>query len=100
MLTVKLLNLLRKDYGRQLPLIAEDLGVITEGVERLRDYFELPGMKILQFAFDGNKDNPYLPENITNYKSIVYSLLVTVLRFTVYSFPPYIICSLNGLWLL
>ena len=42
-------------------LVAEDLGVITPEVEALRDRFELPGMKILQFAFDGNPDNPYLP---------------------------------------
>ena len=45
-----------------LPLIAEDLGTITPDVEALRDRFSLPGMKILQFAFDGNPHNPYLPE--------------------------------------
>ena len=44
-----------------LPIIAEDLGIITAEVEKLRDDFELPGMKILQFAFDGSPDNPYLP---------------------------------------
>jgi 4-alpha-glucanotransferase len=42
-------------------LVAEDLGVITPEVEALRDRFGLPGMKILQFAFDGNPANPYLP---------------------------------------
>lgn len=42
-------------------LIAEDLGIITPQVEALRDYFQLPGMKILQFAYDGSPDNPYLP---------------------------------------
>jgi len=42
-------------------LVAEDLGVITPEVEALRDRFSLPGMKILQFAFDGSPDNPYLP---------------------------------------
>jgi len=47
----------------QLPLLAEDLGVITPGVTALRERFDLPGMKILQFAFDGSPDNPYLPEN-------------------------------------
>lgn len=46
-----------------LPLVAEDLGIITEEVKALRDQFGLPGMKILQFAFDGNSDNPYLPHN-------------------------------------
>ena len=45
-----------------LPIIAEDLGVITPDVERLRDDFKLPGMKILQFGFDGAK-NPFLPHN-------------------------------------
>ena len=48
-----------------LPLIAEDLGVITPEVEELRDQFKLPGMKILQFAFDSGPDNPYLPHNFT-----------------------------------
>ena len=46
-----------------LPIIAEDLGLITPEVEQLRDELQLPGMKILQFAFDGSADNPYLPEN-------------------------------------
>ena len=65
--------LLRKDQGGKLPLVAEDLGVITEQVEYLRNYFELPGMKILQFAFDGNLKNPYLPENIKGNNWIVYT---------------------------
>ena len=46
-----------------LPVIAEDLGVITEEVNQLRRQFGLPGMKILQFAFDGDDSNPYLPHN-------------------------------------
>ena len=46
-----------------LPLVAEDLGVITPEVTALRRQFGLPGMKILQFAFDGSPDNPYLPHN-------------------------------------
>jgi 4-alpha-glucanotransferase len=45
----------------ELPLVAEDLGVITPDVEALRDKYGLPGMRILQFAFSGNPDNPYLP---------------------------------------
>ena len=52
----------REALGR-LPLIAEDLGVITPDVRRLREEFGLPGMKVLQFAFDGQPDNPFLPEN-------------------------------------
>ena len=59
--------------GNKLPIIAEDLGVITTDVEKLREYFELPGMKILQFAFDGNKDNPYLPKNIEGENWVVYT---------------------------
>ena len=46
-----------------LPFIAEDLGVITPDVSSLRDQFQLPGTRILQFAFDGHSDNPYLPGN-------------------------------------
>jgi 4-alpha-glucanotransferase len=61
----------RLQNGR-LPLVAEDLGVITPPVEALRDRFHLPGMKILQFAFDGNADNPYLPANIHGCRWVVY----------------------------
>lgn len=45
-----------------LPLIAEDLGVITAPVERLRDELGLPGMHVLQFGFDGGRRNPHRPE--------------------------------------
>ena len=51
---LQLLRLLRRDAGGTLRIVAEDLGVITPDVERLRDRFRLPGMKVLQFAFDGN----------------------------------------------
>jgi 4-alpha-glucanotransferase len=44
-----------------LPLVAEDLGVITPGVDALRRKYGLPGMKVLQFAFSSGSDNPYLP---------------------------------------
>lgn len=53
---------LKQKLGR-LPVLAEDLGVITPEVEALRDEFEFPGMKILQFAFGGDTGNPYLPFN-------------------------------------
>ena len=46
-----------------LPIIAEDLGEISQNVYDLRDQFELPGMKICQFAFSGNPDDPFLPHN-------------------------------------
>lgn len=53
-------------------LIAEDLGILSPGVYDLLRESGLPGMKILHYAFNGGKDNPYLPENISeNY--IVYS---------------------------
>ncbi len=45
-----------------LPIIAEDLGLITPAVEKLRDDFGLPGMKVLQFAFS-DPANPFLPHN-------------------------------------
>jgi len=44
-----------------LPLVAEDLGIITPEVEALRKRFRLPGMKVLQFAFTGEAENPYVP---------------------------------------
>ncbi len=56
---------LQQELGHNLPLIAEDLGVITPEVEALRNSFGLPGMKILQFAFGDDADNPYLPHNLT-----------------------------------
>ncbi|ABM72378.1 Putative 4-alpha-glucanotransferase [Prochlorococcus marinus str. MIT 9515] len=69
-----LLNILKKDFNSNyLPIIAEDLGVITKDVELLRNNYELPGMKILQFAFDGNENNPYLPKNITGENWVVYT---------------------------
>ena len=53
---------MQSELGR-LPFIAEDLGTITPDVQMLRDQFEVPGTRILQFAFDGHADNPYLPHN-------------------------------------
>ncbi len=55
-----------------IPLVAEDLGVITPEVEALRDEFALPGMKILQFAFSGEASNPYLPGNF-DHNCVVYT---------------------------
>jgi 4-alpha-glucanotransferase len=62
---------LREHFGT-LPLVAEDLGVITDEVEALRDDNGLPGMKILQFAFEGGASNPYLPHrHVAN--AVVYT---------------------------
>jgi 4-alpha-glucanotransferase len=52
----------RKELG-SLPFIAEDLGIITPDVQLLRDQYQIPGTRVLQFAFDGHSDNPYLPHN-------------------------------------
>lgn len=57
-----LLSILRTEHP-SLPFIAEDLGLITPEVESLRDEFELPGMRVLQFAFEGDGTNPHLPHN-------------------------------------
>lgn len=57
-----LFEALRARFG-ELPLVAEDLGLITEAVHRLREAYGIPGMKVLQFAFEGGPDNPYLPEH-------------------------------------
>ena len=74
----KLLDAFRDALGDNLPIIAEDLGVITDDVAELRDSNGLPGMKILQFAFSRNEDgefdadNAYLPHNIGR-NSVVYT---------------------------
>lgn len=52
-----------KRHFHKLPIIAEDLGVITPDVEKLRDDFDLPGMKVLQFAFATDEEDPFLPHN-------------------------------------
>ncbi len=56
----------------EMPLVAEDLGIITQAVDDLRNKFHLPGMKILQFAFGDNAKNPYLPHNYQRC-SVVYT---------------------------
>lgn len=67
----KLLEAIQKTFG-EIPLVAEDLGVITQEVDDLRNNFKLPGMKILQFAFGDNAKNPYLPHNYQR-NSVVYT---------------------------
>ncbi len=59
----ELLQALREDFPA-LPLVAEDLGEITPAVVALRQEFDLPGMAVLQFGFDGNPANPHLSANI------------------------------------
>jgi 4-alpha-glucanotransferase len=59
-----LFEALRSALG-DLPIIAEDLGKITPDVVELRDHFQLPGMKILQFSFSSDPEEPFLPHNYT-----------------------------------
>ncbi len=65
-------NRIREHFGK-LPIIAEDLGIITPEVDALRDTFDFPGMKILQFAFDSGNANPYLPFNFAHANCVVYT---------------------------
>jgi len=67
----QLFNALLEAFGK-LPVVAEDLGVITDEVIALRRQFGMPGMCILQFAFDGTGKNPYLPHNQET-DSVVYT---------------------------
>jgi 4-alpha-glucanotransferase len=67
----ELMRLLQRQLG-DLPIVAEDLGVITEDVEALRKQFHLPGMKVLQFGFGGTGDNPHLP-HMHEPDSVVYT---------------------------
>jgi 4-alpha-glucanotransferase len=55
-----------------LPLLAEDLGFITPAVTELRDQFQIPGMRVLQFGFNGDLDNPHL-SNHCIHNSVVYT---------------------------
>ncbi|WP_421659195.1 4-alpha-glucanotransferase [Leptothermofonsia sp. ETS-13] len=62
---------LRDELG-ELPIMAEDLGVITPEVEALRDRFEFPGMRVLHFAFGSDPANPFLPFNFCR-NCVVYT---------------------------
>lgn len=64
---------LKQALGEDLPIIAEDLGTITPEVEALRDHFSFPGMKILQFAFDGEEESTYLPHRLTTTNCVCYT---------------------------
>ena len=54
-----------REHFPQLSIVAEDLGIITPEVTALRKQFHLPGMAVLQFAFDAFEDNPHKPVNIS-----------------------------------
>lgn len=59
--------------GKNLPIIAEDLGVITPEVETLRDAFHFPGMKVLQFAFENVEENYFLPHQFRHPFCVCYT---------------------------
>jgi len=65
-------EILKAELGT-LPIVAEDLGVITPEVEALRDKYGFPGMKILHFAFDSDRHNCFLPYNYTNPNCVAYT---------------------------
>ncbi len=67
----KLFNSIKEELG-DVPILAEDLGVITPTVEKLRDDFGFPGMKILQFAFGPDGDKNFLPHNYVK-NCVVYT---------------------------
>ncbi len=67
----KLLGRLQQMFN-PLPLVAEDLGIITADVVALKEQFGLPGMSVLQFGFSGLPDNPHSPDNQTE-NSVVYT---------------------------
>ena len=67
----KLFDTIQKYLGI-IPIMAEDLGVITKSVTALRERYEFPGMKILQFAFGTGMETKFLPHNIS-FNSVVYT---------------------------
>jgi len=62
----------KKKLG-DLPILAEDLGVITPDVEKLRDDFKFPGMKILEFGFDSKEGSSYAPHAYESSNCVVYT---------------------------
>ena len=64
---------IEKELGKNLPIFAEDLGIITPEVEQLRDRFGFPGMKVLQFGFEDMTDHNYLPHFYTTTNCICYT---------------------------
>lgn len=69
----ELFEAVRRELGANLPLIAEDLGTITEPVERLRDDLKLPGMVILQFAFTAEMKNPVAAAHAVPRNRVIYT---------------------------
>ncbi len=68
----KLFDALKKEFGENLPIIAEDLGLLTPDVLKMLKATGFPGMKVLQFAFDSSLKSDYLPHNF-NKNCVVYT---------------------------
>ena len=72
-----LFEAIQKALGEELPIFAEDLGIITPEVEKLRDTLGFPGMKILQFGFDGTGESTFLPHQLSTRNCICTPELTT-----------------------
>lgn len=71
---MKLFEAMYRHYGtKQLPIIAEDLGIITDEVRKLMDKVGFPGMKVLQFAWDSGPENAFLPNSLVTTNCIYYT---------------------------
>lgn len=68
-----LFDAISQALGDDLPIIAEDLGIITDEVNALREHFGFPGMKVLQFAFDSTDENAYLPHRFESPVCVCYT---------------------------
>lgn len=64
---------IQKELGKNLPIIAEDLGLITPEVHALREKLGFPGMKILQFAFEAEGESTYLPHQFADTNCVCYT---------------------------
>lgn len=69
----ELFNAVKNSLGDELPIIAEDLGIITPEVNALREHFGFPGMKVLQFAFVSTGESDYLPHRYQNSLCVCYT---------------------------
>lgn len=70
---LELFTAVKEALGEDLPIIAEDLGVITDEVNALREHFHFPGMKVLQFAFDSTGEGDFLPHRFQSPNCICYT---------------------------
>lgn len=69
----ELFTAVKEALGNDLPIIAEDLGIITPEVNALREAFDFPGMKVLQFAFESTGESDYLPHKYQNPLCVCYT---------------------------